>query len=155
FTELQLLQGMLIPSANNFAEYFANWDSGSLPAFVAKMNAEAKALGMAHTTFDDASGISPKSVSTPADLLILEQKLMSDPVLKQIVGMKSVTIPGIATLASVNDILGDDGIIGIKTGFTDEAGGNLAFAALRTINGQQVEVFGTIMAQDDHAAAFS
>ncbi len=155
FTELQLLQGMLIPSANNFAEYLANWDSGSLPAFVTKMNVEAKALGMNQTTFDDVSGISPKSVSTPADLLILEQKLMGDPVLKQIVGTKTVSIPGVGTLPSVNDILGDDGIIGIKTGFTDEAGGNLAFAADRTISGQQVEVFGTIMAQDDHAAAFS
>jgi len=43
-TELQLLQGILIPSANNLAETLARWDAGSIDAFVAKMNARAAAL---------------------------------------------------------------------------------------------------------------
>src|SRR5260370_17013309 len=67
-SELQLLEGMLIPSANNFAETVARWDAGSLDAFVAKMNARAAALHLAHTKFADVSGASVGSVSTPSDL---------------------------------------------------------------------------------------
>src|ERR1700730_19276206 len=37
-TELELLEGMLIPSANNFAEALARWDAGTVDAFVASMN---------------------------------------------------------------------------------------------------------------------
>src|SRR5260370_39841572 len=50
-SELQLLQGMLIPSANDFAASIARWDAGSIDAFVAKMNAPAQALHLAHTQF--------------------------------------------------------------------------------------------------------
>ena len=70
-TQLDLLQGMLVPSANNFAEILAVWDAGSVEAFVARMNAEAKALGMNSTTYVDTSGISPRTVSTVQDQLIL------------------------------------------------------------------------------------
>ncbi len=63
-TELQLLQGMLIPSANNFAETLARWDAGSIDAFVAKMNARTAALKLTHTRFADTSGADAGSVST-------------------------------------------------------------------------------------------
>src|SRR5579864_2637988 len=68
-TELQVLEGMLIPSANNLAETVARWDAGSATTFVGKMNARAVALHMSHTRFTDTSGASPGSVSTPTDLL--------------------------------------------------------------------------------------
>src|SRR5439155_16088215 len=66
-SELQLLEGLLVPSANNFAEILARWDTGTLPAFVASMNARADALGMKSTHFDDASGFSDRTTSTAAD----------------------------------------------------------------------------------------
>ncbi len=154
-TQLQLMQGMLIASANNFAEIAANWDAASVPAFVAKMNAEAQALGMNNTTYADVSGISAKSVSTPADLLILERKLMSDEVFRGIVGTKQATIPGIGPIKAVNELLGEVGVIGIKTGYTEEAGGNLAFAAERSVSGQKIEVYGAILGQDNRPIAFA
>lgn len=61
-TELQLLQGLLIPSGNNLADLLARWDAGSMDAFVAKMNAKAASLGMTKTKYADASGISPASI---------------------------------------------------------------------------------------------
>ena len=60
----QLLEGLLIPSGNNYASLLARWDSGSIEAFVAKMNAKAASLGMTHTHYADASGISPQSSGT-------------------------------------------------------------------------------------------
>ncbi|HEV8064132.1 MAG TPA: hypothetical protein VGP46_04835, partial [Acidimicrobiales bacterium] len=60
--ERQLLQALIIPSADNIADYLAAWDAGSVKAFVAKMNAEVKALGLGCTHYADASGVDPRSV---------------------------------------------------------------------------------------------
>ncbi len=153
-TELQLLQGMLIPSANNYAEIAAVWDAGSIEAFVTKMNAQALALGMNSTVYDDASGFSDLTVSTVADQLILARKAMNNPVFAQIVGMADVDLPAAGTVANVNELLGVGGIVGIKTGQTEAAGGNLMFAAQRQIGGQTVEVIGGVLHQEDHQGAF-
>src|SRR5206468_8563001 len=92
-TEQQLLQGMLIPSANNLAETAARWDAGSIDAFVAKMNARATSLHMTHTKFADVSGASASSVSTPSDLLILGMEAMKNPAFADIVAMPQVDLP--------------------------------------------------------------
>jgi D-alanyl-D-alanine carboxypeptidase (penicillin-binding protein 5/6) len=154
-TQLQLLQGLLIPSANNFAEILATWDAGSIPAFVTKMNDEARALGMTQTSYADTSGLSPASVSTPADQLILIRTAMQDPLFRQIVSMRQVTLPNIGLLSNVNMLLGQDGIIGVKTGFTEEAGGNLAFAAQRQVGARQVEIYGLVLGQATRPLAFT
>jgi D-alanyl-D-alanine carboxypeptidase (penicillin-binding protein 5/6) len=146
-TQFQMLQGMLIPSANNFAETIAVWDAGSVTAFVAKMNAEAQALGMTQTTYTDTSGFFSSSVSTAADQLLLSHIAMENPVFREIVGTRQVTLPGIGLVNNVNQLLGQEGVIGIKTGFTEEAGGNLAFAAQRQVSGRTIEVQGVVLGQ--------
>jgi D-alanyl-D-alanine carboxypeptidase (penicillin-binding protein 5/6) len=153
-TQLQLLQGLLIPSANNFAEILATWDAGSVAGFVAKMNNEARALGMLNTTYADASGLSPASVSTTTDQLVLIQKAMEDPLFRQVVAMPQMTLPRIGLLTNVNTLLGQDGIIGVKTGYTEDAGGNLAFAAQRLIGNRAVEIFGLVLGQTTRPLAF-
>jgi D-alanyl-D-alanine carboxypeptidase (penicillin-binding protein 5/6) len=153
--QLQLLQGLLVPSANNYAEILANWDSGSVTAFVQKMNAEAQALGMKDTRYVDTSGFASGSISTPADQLILARTAMADPVFASTVRLERVNIPGVGFVNAVNQLLGEDGVIGIKTGFTEEAGGNLAFAAERESNGAEVIVYGVVLGQEDRPAAFS
>jgi len=85
-TELQALQGMLIPSANNLAETLARWDAGSIDAFVAKMNKRAAELNMTHTKFADTSGANPGSVSTPSDLVLLGVTAMKQEAFAQGVG---------------------------------------------------------------------
>jgi len=154
-TQLQLLQGLLVPSANNYAEILANWDAGSVSAFVQKMNAEAQALGLKDTRYVDTSGFSAATVSTPADQLILARVVMADPVFASIVRLEQVTIPGVGAVSAVNQLLGVDGVIGIKTGFTEEAGGNLAFAAKHDAAGAEVNVYGIVLGQKDRPAAFS
>jgi D-alanyl-D-alanine carboxypeptidase (penicillin-binding protein 5/6) len=153
-SQLELLQGLLVPSANNYGEILANWHAGSVEAFVAKMNAQAQALGMTKTTYADTSGFSDRTVSTLRDQLVLAREAMKDPVFAQIVAMPSVRLPGVGLVTSTNQALGQDGIIGIKTGFTENAGGNLLFAAQRDIGGQRVLLFGGVLGQIDRPAAF-
>ena len=153
-TELQLLQGMLIPSGNNFAEILAEWSAGTVPAFTAKMNAAAQQLGMKNTHYDDASGFSSKSVSTAQDQLILARELMKDPVFASIVATKTIQLPIAGSLDNVNELLGTDGIVGIKTGSTEDAGGNLAFAASQPAAGQQINIVGVVLGQKDLTGAF-
>jgi D-alanyl-D-alanine carboxypeptidase (penicillin-binding protein 5/6) len=148
-SQLDLLRGLLIPSANNYAEILAEWDAGSVAAFVEKMNAEAQALGMHNTTYTDTSGFSPQTISTAADQMILVRAVMQDPVFASTVRMEEATIPGVGPVQAVNQLLGVNGIVGIKTGFTEQAGGNLAFAAIHELAGQQVDIYGVILGQGD------
>jgi D-alanyl-D-alanine carboxypeptidase (penicillin-binding protein 5/6) len=154
-SELQLLQGMLIPSANNLAETLARWDAGSIPSFVARMNDRARTLGMGSSHFADTSGASPSSVSTPSDLIRLGVVAMRDPVFASIVGMQQVSLPVAGTVYNVDAALGKAGIVGIKTGSGLNTGANFLFAATLTIDGHDVGVFGCVMGQPTLDAAFT
>lgn len=155
-TELQALQGMLIPSANNLAETLARWDSGSISAFVAKMNTQAAALHMTHTKFADVSGASPDSVSTPSDLVTLGMYAMEQQdVIAQVVAMGQVDLPVAGTVYNVDAILGQSGIVGIKTGSGLITGANFLFAANATVDGHTVVIYGCVMGQPRLSDAFS
>ena len=154
-SEQQLLQGMLIPSANNLAETAARWDAGSIDAFVAKMNARASALRMTHTKFADVSGASPSSVSTPSDLLILGMEAMKNPAFADIVAMPQVDLPVAGTQYNVNAILGHSGIIGVKTGSGLNTGANFLFAATVTVDNREIVVQGCVMGQPRLEDAFN
>ncbi len=154
-SELDLLQGLLIPSANNFGDLLATWDAGSTSSFVASMNARAQALGMGHTHFDDASGFSPATVSTADDLLTLVKAVMANPVLAKIVGEQEATLPVAGKVRNTNALLKEQGVVGVKTGQTDEAGGCLAFAAVVREGTGQRTVYGVVLGQKDLEGAFS
>jgi D-alanyl-D-alanine carboxypeptidase (penicillin-binding protein 5/6) len=130
FSERQLLLALLLPSANNIAETLAVWVAGSQPAFIAQLNSEAKTLGMTQTSFADASGYSPQTVSTASDLVKLGQAALANPALADLVGTPTATMPGGATIHNLDTDLGTvPGWLGIKTGSTPQAGGCLLFAA--------------------------
>lgn len=122
-TELEALEGLLIPSADNVAARLARWDAGSVAGFVARMNRTALALGLRRSHFAGPSGLDPASVSTPGDLVRLGQAAMAIPVLGHIVGMPQVELPVAGVVYNYNHALGRDGIIGIKTGSDRPAGG--------------------------------
>ena len=154
-TERQLLQGMLIPSANNFAETAARWDAGTIDAFVAKMNARATALHMTRTKFGDVSGASPASASTPTDLLTLGMTAMRNPVFAAIVAMPQVSLPVAGIQYNVDRVLGQSGIIGVKTGSGLNTGANFLFAATVTVDARNITIHGCVMGQPTLDAAFS
>ena len=155
-TEMSLLQGMLIPSANNYAEMVARWNgAGSIDAFVAKMNERAAALKMTHTHFADPAGASPQSVSTPTDLLILGLTAMKDPVFASIVAMPQVDLPVAGTVYNVDGVLGQNGIVGIKTGSGLNTGANFLFASNQTVDNHAITIVGCVMGQPTLSAAFA
>ncbi|HSS60235.1 MAG TPA: hypothetical protein VLK30_02120 [Candidatus Limnocylindrales bacterium] len=154
-SELQLLQGMLIPSANNFAETVARWDAGSIDAFVGRMNAQAAAMHLLHTKFADTSGASPASVSTATDLLNLGMAAMQDPVFAEIVNTAQTDLPVVGTVINVNAVLGKSGIVGIKTGSGLETGANFLFAASLAVDSHKIFIYGCVMGQATLASAFA
>lgn len=144
-TERQALEAMLIPSGNNIASLLAGWDAGSEAAFVAKMNARARQLGLRSTRYADASGADPATVSTAIDQFRLTVAALQIPAFRQIVAMPQVTLPVAGVAYNVNSALGHDGIVGVKTGSTSQAGGCLAFAAIRTVAGSPVTIVGAVL----------
>jgi D-alanyl-D-alanine carboxypeptidase (penicillin-binding protein 5/6) len=154
-TELQLLQGMLIPSANNFAETLARWDAGSIEAFVAKMNTRAADLKLTRTKFADPSGADAGSVSTPTDLMALGVAAMKQEVFAQIVGMGQVQLPVVGLVYSTDHVLGQNGIFGIKTGSGFSTGANFLFGATVNVDGRPIVVFGCVMGQPTMEIAFA
>ena len=154
-TELQLLQGMLIPSANNMSETLARWEAGSIDAFVAKMNTRATALHLTHTKFADTSGANPGTVSTPSDLMSLGMTAMKQEVFAQVVGMGSADLPVAGTVYNVDGVLGQSGIVGIKTGSGLNTGANFLFAATISVDGIPITFFGCVMGQPTLDDTFS
>ncbi|MEU9363329.1 serine hydrolase [Streptomyces avermitilis] len=149
FTERQMLQMLMIPSGNNAARLLARWDSDS-ETFVGKMNAAAKKLGMTNSTYTDPSGLEKTTVSTATDQLKLAKAVMQKDVFRTIVGMAKADIPGLkGTIYNNNDLLVKQvGVIGLKTGSSTPAGGNLVWAATKTVNGKVQTVYGAVLNQD-------
>ncbi|MDI2126036.1 D-alanyl-D-alanine carboxypeptidase family protein [Yinghuangia seranimata] len=150
FTQRRALEALMVVSANNIAHEIARWVDGGDAAFVARMNTLARRLGMNDTTYTDPSGFTPTTVSTAADQAKLFAAAMRDPAFARIVATRSITEPGAdEPRPNGNTLLGTDGVIGGKTGFTTPAGGNLVFAADRMIDGQHRLVIGAVLAQRD------
>ncbi|MFD0505825.1 D-alanyl-D-alanine carboxypeptidase family protein [Streptomyces chiangmaiensis] len=151
FTERQMLQMLMIPSGNNAARLLARWDSDN-KTFVGKMKAAARKLGMTKTTYTDPSGLNKTTVSTAVDQLKLAEAVMQNEVFRSIVAMAKADIPGLdQTIYNNNDLLVKQvGVIGLKTGSSTPAGGNLVWAATKVVDGKTQTIYGAILNQDAH-----
>ncbi|MGW0755482.1 D-alanyl-D-alanine carboxypeptidase [Streptomyces sp. NPDC002814] len=143
----QALSAIMIPSANNIARLLARWDAGSEKAFIEKMNDTAKELGMKNTTYTDASGLKETTVSTAEDQVKLGNELVQIQALMDITKLPKWVDPSGQEWRNYNDLVPYDGAIGIKTGTTTKAGGNLLYAATKEIDGETVTVVGAILGQ--------
>ncbi|MFE1858812.1 D-alanyl-D-alanine carboxypeptidase [Streptomyces anandii] len=146
-TEKQALSAIMVPSANNIARLLARWDAGSEAAFVKKMNDTAKELGMTGTTYTDPSGLKETTVSTAQDQVKLGNAVVKIPALVAITSVASWKDPYGHKWNNYNQLPYLIGAIGIKTGTTTAAGGNLLFAARKKVGGQTVTVVGAILGQ--------
>lgn len=148
-TEYQMLQAMLLPSANNIADSLAIWSFGSLGDYATYANTTwLKHQGLNNTHVgSDASGFLPDTLSTTADFIHLGELALGNPVIAEIVQQKSATIPVHGVIYSTNARLGFNNIIGIKTGLTDQAGGCFLFASRYAVPGSSkpVVIIGVIM----------
>ncbi len=145
-TEYQALQALLLVSANNVADTLATWAFGSISDYLVYANQLAVRLDMSHTHLADASGFSASTVSTAADLVRLGVAALENQLVAQIVGQKQASLPLVGTVKNTNSLLGEQGIIGIKTGNTDQAGGCYLFASRYTLsNHQTLTIVGVVM----------
>jgi serine-type D-Ala-D-Ala carboxypeptidase (penicillin-binding protein 5/6) len=145
-TERQMLQALLLPSGDNVAIMLAQWSLGSVPAFVDQMNIEAERLGMKHTNYADPAGISRDSVSTALDQLKVASAAMSLSAFRDIVNQGDVRFPVAGNIRNTNSDLGQDGIIGLKTGNLTHIG-NIAIAANRVVNNRHVLIIAVVLGQ--------
>jgi D-alanyl-D-alanine carboxypeptidase (penicillin-binding protein 5/6) len=151
-SEYQLLQGLMLPSASNFADLLAKWDLGDVATFINRMNTRAAALGMKATHYADVSGFSPSSVSIPSELVALGRTAMRQPVFAEIVAQPQATLPLAGVVHNLNTLLGQGGVIGIKTGHTDQGGGCFVVAADQVIDGAPARIYGAVMGQPNALA---
>ncbi|MBC1317506.1 D-alanyl-D-alanine carboxypeptidase family protein [Listeria booriae] len=122
-----LFATMMIMSANDAAEALAERVNST--DFVGEMNAKAKELGLKKTKYVNATGLDSsgeESMSTASDLLILAKELISDyPEILETTSRTSYVTKDGNTVHTTNDLLQEnevDGLDGLKTGFTDQAG---------------------------------
>ena len=153
FTERKALEALMVVSANNIAHELARWDAGSIPAFVEKMNATARELGMTNTRYTDPSGYDSGTVSTAADQIKLLRAAMKLPAFAEVVAQRTyVPNDGGPVRPAGNVLLGQLGIFGGKTGYTDAAGGNFVFMARRPVGGVNTLILGAVMGQSGASA---
>jgi D-alanyl-D-alanine carboxypeptidase (penicillin-binding protein 5/6) len=124
-TERQALEALLLPSADNMAWILARWDAGSQAAFVARMNATARRLGMTGTSYTDPSGLDSSTTSTAADQVRLGMAAMRVPVLATIAAMSTAVVP-VAGLPGVHLRRGGGAGAAGRLGVAVSAGGSCA-----------------------------
>ncbi|WP_230092835.1 D-alanyl-D-alanine carboxypeptidase [Streptomyces olivaceus] len=146
-SQREALQSILIASANNVARLLARWDAGSEKAFVEKMNAAAKDLGMGNTTYTDPSGLNNTTVSTAVDQVKLAKEAMKAPAFREVAAMMSYDDYKGANHSNWNQLVGHNDVVGIKTGTTTSALGNLVFAAKKDVDGETRTIVGAVVRQ--------
>ncbi len=131
-TVRELVLATLIPSANDAATALALYvGRGSLPRFVALMNAKAHELGMADTHFENPHGLDvPGHVSSARDVVTLLRVSLRNPFIRRASGTESASISGGRSLETTDDLIGElPGLVGGKTGHTNAAGWSQVAAA--------------------------
>ncbi|MCL5434926.1 MAG: D-alanyl-D-alanine carboxypeptidase [Patescibacteria group bacterium] len=131
-----LLYALLLPSANDAALAISENYPGGESAFVTKMNENAKKINLFNTHYQDPAGLlDDGDYTTPVDLARLASVAIKNPEFAKIVSTKSKIITdvnrgNVYALENLNKLLGIDGIYGIKTGYTEEAGQVLVISKL-------------------------
>jgi len=155
-TQYQALQRMFIASDNTMADILAGRIFGSNEAYVSYAQDMLKRMGLRKTVVADASGFSPDTASTPSELVALGIAALKNPVIAEIVAQPRAQLPVTGIINNTNQLLGTDGVIGIKTGTTAAAGHCLLFAArYASKDGQTVTIVGVILGDTDATSLFS
>lgn len=122
--EGQLLRGLLVHSAGNYAELLTTMLHMNQAQFVAVMNRDAAAFGLKRTHYVDYTGISPGNVSTAQEQAVIAVALMAnEPIVRSIVALPAVNLPVAGVVESYTPFEGEYGVVGVKSGYTGPAGG--------------------------------
>ena len=140
-----LLEALMLESANDAAATLAEGISGSRAAFVEQMNARAAELGLSGTSYANPIGLDdPLNYSTANDLAALARRLLRNARFAEIVDMPSATLESGARRRVVdnrNDLIARvPAVDGVKTGYTGDAGYVLVGSATGATGAQVISV---------------
>lgn len=153
-TQYQAMESVLLASSNNMADSLAIWAFGSLDAYHAYAKQLLAKLGATQTTVAvDASGFHPQTVSTAHDLALIGLAALKDPVVASIVSRQQATVPEAGTIYNTNHLLGSEGVVGVKTGETVQAGGVFILGARQLLAHKSTHITVTVMGADSGAEA--
>ncbi|MFC0198327.1 D-alanyl-D-alanine carboxypeptidase family protein, partial [Microbacterium arthrosphaerae] len=149
-SQYQMLEGMLIGSANNYADRLAQtiWPSDAV--FAAAAQSWLASHGVTGIEIVEPTGMDPRNTATPEALVTLAQKALANPVIAEIVAKPSVNLPGAGLVENTNELLADPGVVGLKTGTLDEW--NLLSAKDVTIGDTPVRLYASVLGQPDDDA---
>ncbi len=147
-TQYQLMQGILVGSANNWANRLVNEVFGSTEEFAAAAPKWLEENGLESMTLVEPTGIDWNNTASASDIARLGEIAMENPVIAEIVKQQEVELPGPGTVENTNDLLGEDGIVGIKTG-TLLDNSNLVVAKELTVGDETATVVASILGQPD------
>lgn len=163
----QLLNVLLIPSANDAAIVLAEHISGSVEEFSKLMNEKAKSLGCLNTNFVNPNGIQDKNhYSTAYDLALIGKYALKFPDIKRIAMVKQYTLPTTnkydktdRIFNATNGLINDDVLnknyyeyaTGLKTGYTDASG----YCIVSTAKKDDKELIAVILNSDSISKRYS
>lgn len=163
----QLLNVLLIPSANDAAIVLAEHISGSVEEFSKLMNEKAKSLGCLNTNFVNPNGIQNKNhYSTAYDLALIGKYALKFPDIKRIAMVKQYTLPTTnkydktdRIFNATNGLINDDVLnknyyeyaTGLKTGYTDASG----YCIVSTAKKDDKELIAVILNSDSISKRYS
>ena len=148
-SEHDALALMLVASACNYADAVSTWAFGSRARYLSAVKSWLAAHGLTNTTIVEPTGIDPRNVSTPADLIAIGKLALMNPAVAAIVGSRGIAVPGVGSLSNNNISLGSEGINGIKTGTLDTAGSSLLFSATADVGlAKPITIVGVILGGD-------
>jgi len=150
-TRYQLLQGILIGSAGNYAERLAStyWPTDEVFARAAATWLRAHDLDA--ITVVEPTGISEANSAPPAALITLARLALANPVVAEIVRTPSVELPGAGLVENTNDLLADPAVVGLKTGSLSGLY-NLLAAKEAAVGETAVRVYALVLGQPDDAS---
>ncbi|MEG9499695.1 D-alanyl-D-alanine carboxypeptidase family protein [Mannheimia indoligenes] len=151
----ELLKAMLVRSDNYAAHALAHATHLNKAQFLARMNSKAREIGMTQTYFGDSSGLSADNVSTVVDLAKLAGYAASKPEIQQLSNSPLVSVYAggrYFSMKNTNSMVRSQSYQALvsKTGYTREAGYNLAFIAKGDCRGKRI---GVVSLNNDNAAS--
>jgi D-alanyl-D-alanine carboxypeptidase (penicillin-binding protein 5/6) len=156
-TERQMIQGVMLASANNLADSLAIWAFGSLEDYKIAAQAWLTKHQLFYTAIGaDASGLDAGTQSSSLDLCKLTLMATANPTLSEIMNTAEVNdFPVVGRLRNTNRLLGQGGIFAGKTGYTEEAGHGVVLAARVMVGDQSHLVAMTVLGQSSYDAVFA
>lgn len=146
-TQYQMLEGLLIGSANNYADRLSDAVFPSDSVFADAARDWLASHGITGITIVDPSGIVAGNRATPESLIPLAETALENPVIAEIVAKQSIDLPGAGHVENTNDLLTDPGVVGLKTGTLDAY--NLLAAKDVAVGPTTVRIFGSVLGQPD------